>query len=190
MLNTKDMETMLLKKALTGPIKETGYECESGNSYIELRNVCFQVDKPYIFEELPKYDRVTSEWYDANYTPKIANQLENVIRRIVENPLTRQAVILMSDENGIVTDNICTMYMHIMLDKAENGNYDMDYIVHMRSSDAIEFGNDMEWHLKIASLIRYMLCERGVKVNEAVRFIWNADTFHLYKETVDKLFGK
>ena len=90
----------------------------------------------------------------------------------------------------MVTDNICTMYMHVMLDKAENGNYDMDYIVHMRSSDAVEFGNDMEWHYKIAFIIKFMLENAGVKVNKEVRFIWNADTFHLYKESVDKLFGK
>jgi len=187
MLKTRDIETLLFEKVLTGPLKDAGYDCPSGRYYVELRNVCFQVDKMYIFEELKKYDRIDTTWYDENYTPKIKNQIGNVVDRIVENPETRQAVLVMSDENGMNTDNICTMYMHIMLDKVDDGSYDMDYIVHMRSSDAIEFGNDMEWHYKIAFIIKFMLANAGLNVNQEVRFIWNADTFHLYDHSYEKI---
>ena len=190
MFKTKDVETLLLKKIFEGPLKDAGEECPSGRYYIELRNICFQVDKPYIFKELKKYDRIDPQWYVDNYEPKIGDQLDNVIERIFKHPETRQAVILMSDENGMMTDNVCTMYMHIMLDKAENGSYDMDYIVHMRSSDVIEFGNDIEWHFKIASLIHYKLSDCGMNINKDVRFIWDADTFHLYDHCWDKIIDK
>ena len=190
MLKTKDIETLLLNKVLTGPLKDAGYDCPSGRHYVELRNVCFKVDKPYIFEELKKYDRIDPIWYDENYSPKIKDQIGYVVSRILDNPETRQAVLVMSDENGINTDNICTMYMHIMLDKVDDETYDMDYIVHMRSSDAIEFGNDMEWHNKVAFIIKYMLQSYGMKINDKVRFIWNADTFHVYDHCYNEILDK
>lgn len=190
MLNTKDIKTLLVNKILKGPVKDAGENCPSGRYYVELRNVCFQVDKPYIFALLKKYDRIDPQWYVENYEPKLGNQLENVVDRILKWPETRQAVILMSDENGMMTDNVCTMYMHIMLDKAKDGSYDMDYIVHMRSSDVVEFGNDFEWHFKIAAIINYKLVKAGLNVNNEIRFIWNADTFHMYDSCYNKILDK
>lgn len=186
MLKTKDIEQLLLDKINASALKDTGYQCESGSRYVELRNICFTVDKPYIFKCLQSYDRVSPRWYEENYTPKIGKQLDNVIDRIADNPLTRQAVILMSDSNGMMTDNVCTMYMHVMLDRNELGSYDMDYIVHMRSSDAVEFGNDIKWHMKIISMIRAALYAREVPVCTC-KVIWNADTFHVYDNCFEKI---
>ena len=92
----------------------------------------------------------------------------------------------MSDAEGMMTDNICTMYMHVMLDKNELGLYYMDYIVHMRSSDAIEFGNDIKWHMKIISKIRAALHERNIPICNC-RIMWNADTFHVYEHCFKKI---
>lgn len=189
MLKTNDIEKLLLNKMSLGLTKDAGYDCPSGRRYVELRNVMFLVDKPYIFKNMKKYGRISPQWYEDNYTPKAATQIDNVVNRIVSCPETRQAVILMSDENGMMVDNICTMYMHIMLEKKENGQYDMEYIVHMRSSDAIEFGNDIEWHFKLLSTIKLQLMNHGLDICQNVKVIWVADTFHVYDHCFGNIFG-
>ena len=183
---TCDIKYKLLKELKCGRIKETGYDCLSGSEYIEIRNALFEVDKDYIFDNIRMYDRVPEQWYVENYDPilKRNNQFDNFINKIGKNPLTRQAILFMGDssEYEIGDGMICTMYMHVFLDHIEDNVYNMEYIVHMRSNDAIEFGNDIKWHKKIIDkIIGFLNKLFNINIKDT-KIIWNADSFHVYKE--------
>lgn len=185
-MKTDDIKNLLINEIQKGNIKETGYVCPSGLEYVEIRNALFEVDKPYIFDKIKSYDRVTSDWYKINYDPLLYknDQFIKFIHKLGNNPLTRQAVLFMGlvDEYDNGNDMICTMYMHVFLNKIENDNYTMDYVVHMRSNDAIEFGNDIQWHLKLIDKISKFLYSLFYINIIDTKIIWNADSLQVYKE--------
>ena len=112
------------------------------------------------------------------------DQFNKFIHKLGNNPLTRQAVLFMGsvDEYDNENEMICTMYMHVFLNKIENDNYTMDYVVHMRSNDAIEFGNDIRWHLKLIDKISKFLFSLFYINIIDTKIIWNADSLQVYKE--------
>lgn len=185
-MKTEDIKNLLVNEIQKGNIKETGYDCLSGLEYVEIRNALFEVDKPYIFDKIKSYDRVTSNWYKINYDPLLYknDQFNKFINKLGNNPLTRQAVLFMgsTDEYDNGNEMICTMYMHVFLNKIENDNYTMDYVVHMRSNDAIEFGNDIQWHLKLIDKISKFLFSLFYINIIDTKIIWNADSLQVYKE--------
>ena len=184
-MKTKDIKDLLIKEIQKGNIKQTGYMCLSGSEYIEIRNALFEVDKPYIFDNVKSYERVPDSWYVENYDPILLrnNQFENFINKLGNNPLTRQAIIFMGDTSEYNGDGmICTMYMHVFLDHIKDNDYNMEYIVHMRSNDAIEFGNDIQWHHKIIDkIIGFLSKLYNINIIDT-NIIWNADSFHVYKD--------
>lgn len=183
---TNDIKYKLLKEVKWGRIKDCGYDCPSGRKYVEIRNALFEVDKPYIFEQAKSYSRVTKDWYKVHYDPILYrnNQFEGLIKKLANNPLTRQAIIYMGDSSEYLNGDevICTMYMHIFLNHIKDNEYEMEYIVHMRSNDAIEFGNDIQWHYKIISKIaKFLLNDYNINIINT-KVIWNADSFQIYKQ--------
>ena len=189
-MTQEEIRQAFIDKIKKGEIQETGYDCPSGNEYVELRNVQFVVNRYFIFPEVRSLDRVHYQWYMDNYEPILLrnNQFDKCIEKLGKNDKTRQAVLIMGDVQEFDSDYfICTMYMHIFLDKQEDGSYNMMYIVHMRSNDAIEFGNDIIWHKNIAARICYTLKQKyGYDVNLPT-IVWNADSFHVYKEYFHKI---
>ena len=146
MLNISDIRKLLIQEVVCRNIKETGYDCLNGNRYVEIRNVVFECDEDCIFAHIPKLPYMEDDWYEKNYDPLLYNddQLIRCLNKIADNPNTRQAVIIMSS-----TDNLqCTMYMHVSLLK-NKGEYELEYSVHMRSNDAVEFRTDYQWHKQV-----------------------------------------
>lgn len=185
MLNTEDVRNLLIDEVVAGKIHDTGYDCPSGNHFYEIRNVVFKCDKDYICEKMHMYDRVSQEWYIDNYEKTIRNnkQIEKCVEKIVENPLTRQAIIMITGPELFYDDPVCTLFSHIMLSRNTSSTYSMNYVVHMRSSDAIEFGNDYKWHMKIAKEIVDRLKNDNIIIDD-INIVWVADSLHVYDDFI------
>ncbi len=179
MLKTEDIKEGLLIELDKQNIKDCGYDCFNGRQYVELRNIVFEVDKPQIFETIPPLERMTDEWYAENYDPILQRngQLDKAINCLVNNKMSRHGVIFMgSPEEHDNKDFICTMYMHIsIVDDC------LEYVVHMRSNDAIEFDTDVQWHLRLYDIIYRKLYSEGLRIGRK-NIIWIADTIHLYEQ--------
>ena len=128
------------------------------------------------------------EWYVENYEPRLKNQFENLINRIIENPNTRQGILVLAQPDELETPGfICTIYMHIFFDKTNENEYDVEYSVHMRSNDSIDFVTDVQWHNKIFSKIIDDIEKRtNWKLNKK-NIIWNVDSIQLYSQYFDKI---
>ena len=183
MLKTDDIKYLLLRELKNNRIKDSGYNCFNGIRYVEIRNVIFEVDKNKIFDNIPPLERMTPQWYEENYDPILNrnNQLEKCVQKLIDNPNSRQAVIIMGDVNEYDNEAfICTMYMHIFLVQLDNGHYIFEYVVHMRSNDVIEFDTDILWHHKIINKIIGLLKDHYIF--DDIKIYWNADTIHLYEQ--------
>ena len=183
MYKQDDIRYLLREELHNHNIKDCGYDCFNGRRYVELRNVIFKVDKDKIFDNIPPLERMTPEWYIENYDPILDrnNQLVKCIKRLIDNPHSRQAVIIMGDVNEYdLPAFICTMYMHMFLIEKSNGHYDFEYTVHMRSNDAIEFDTDLIWHKTVIDKILKAL-KLFYEIDD-IRIYWNADTIHLYEQ--------
>lgn len=183
----RDIKYKLLKELKWDHIKETGYDCNSGIKYVEVKNALFEVDKDRIFNTIPQLSYMSPQWYIDNYDPILNknDQLNKCISKLVENTNSRQAVIIMGDTNefdNIDNTFICTMYMHIFLNKIKYDVYELEYIVHMRSNDCIEFITDLQWHKKLYNDILNQLREKTKLMIMPKNIIWNADTIHLYEQ--------
>lgn len=188
MLTTKDVRKLLIDEVIAGNIHSTGYDCPSGNLFYEVRNVVFYCDRCYICDKMHKYDRVDEQWYVDNYEAVIrrTDQIGKCVKKLVENPSTRQALIMISGPDMFYEDPVCTLFSHITLDRRSSNDletYSMTYTVHMRSSDAIEFGNDYIWHVKIAKEIVGLLADKCVFIDD-IHIVWVADSLHIYKDFV------
>ena len=183
----RDIKYKLLKELKWDHIKETGYDCNSGTKYVEVKNALFEVDKDRIFNTIPQLSYMSPQWYIDNYDPILNknDQLNKCISKLVENTNSRQAVIIMGDTNefdNIDNTFICTIYMHIFLNKIKYDVYELEYIVHMRSNDCIEFITDLQWHKKLYNDILNQLREKTKLMIMPKNIIWNADTIHLYEQ--------
>lgn len=98
---TRDIKYKLLKELKKGNILDTGYQCNSGTRYVEVKNALFEVDKDRIFNTIPQLSYMSPKWYIDNYDPILNenDQLNKCINKLVENPKSRQAVIIMSNTN-------------------------------------------------------------------------------------------
>lgn len=179
MLKTEDIKRGLIFELENQNVKDCGYDCFNGRQYVELRNVVFEADRPQIFETIHPLERMTDEWYEENYDPllDINGQLDKAINSLINNKMSRHGVIFMgSPEEHDHKDFICTMYMNIsIVDDC------LEYVVHMRSNDVIEFDTDLQWHLKVYAIIYKRLWDAGLKVSRK-NIIWAADTIHLYQQ--------
>ena len=193
MLKTEDIGDLFLYELKNNHIKDSGYSCVNGDKYIEIRNKIFEVDKPYIFDIPYTNERMTPEWYDTFYDWRIRYQIPGVIDYLSENPNSRRAILSLNQENEIYDPQgyVCTMYMHIFLDKIDTDTYEMEYSVHMRSNEAFDFMSDLKWHTRIREEIIDKLKERNpswkiIKKN----FIWNVDSFQVYEKHFKEILDK
>ena len=183
MNKTKDIKNLLLNELHNNNIKDTGYNCFNGRYYVEIKNALFEIDNDKIFNTIPPLERMTEQWYIDNYDPILErnNQFIKALKKLIDNPNSRQSVIIMGDVNEYNNDAfICTMYIHLFLNHIKDNEYELEYIVHMRSNDVIEFDTDLLWHKKIINQTLKVL--RTIYIINNYKIIWNADTIHLYSE--------
>ena len=177
MLKVKDIRKSLINEIHNGTVKEVGYKCLNGDRYIEIRNVVFECDEDCIFSNIPKLPYLEDSWYAENYSPLLLqdDQLVKAWNKLADNPNSRQAVIIISS-----TDNLqCTMYMHVSLIKCNEG-YELEYVVHMRSNDSIEFRSDLKWHKNV---YKYLFNRLSIFYDlKRKNIIWNVDSLQLYEQ--------
>ena len=181
MFNIDDIRSLLIQEVRNHNIKDCGYDCMNGRKYVEIRNVVFECNKGYIFSGIKKIPKIDKSWYEENYTPILYkdDQLVKCWNILVDNPNSRQAVIVMTS-----TDNLqCTMYMHVSLLPIGNDTYELEYSVHMRSNDAIEFRTDYNWHMKV---YEYLFTRLSTYYNVVKKnIIWCVDSLQLYEQYFD-----
>lgn len=79
-------------------------------------------------------------------------------------------------------DFMCTYAVQCFLNDSEDDSYTLDYIVYMRSNDAIfGFNNDALWHIHVHHLMREELEKRMNKKINIGKLFWNAASLHIYE---------
>ena len=160
---------------------------KNGDKYAELIDVHFDCDKDYIVDVLD--DTFYDEWYEENYDPliyseELGNQYINCINNMIGDEFSRRGIMQFINPvkffSGQVKDQICTAYVQCILRHIDDENAHLDYIVNMRSNNAIEFRYDLKWQTalrnKIASELSFILDK-----NILTPYIkWNAGSFHVY----------
>lgn len=91
-MKTSDIRQLLAEEYKSNNIKTSGHNIKNGVNYVELRNVVFTADKPYIIDA-PEYPELeTLKWYVDNYEPKIIWQIPDILFKLTNDTDTRQAV--------------------------------------------------------------------------------------------------
>ena len=87
-------------------------------------------------------------------------------------------------------DFICTYAVQCFLNDTDDG-YSLDYIVYMRSNDAVfGFNNDALWHTHVHHLLQEELERRLNKPVTIGTMYWNAASLHIYERHFKYLENK
>ena len=173
-MEESNIKERLIQEFQNGNIIDSGYRSIHGRYYVEIMDCHFKVDKGYIFENIPAYEGMEVEnWYMENYYPLIKPQLNQMLQQLNDNIWSRRAILTYNNPDDIT---VCTNYTNCLI-RADGPNNILNYFVHMRANDAVEYRTDALWH-------RYVIEEfiiPNLKWN-IDKFIvhWNADTFHWY----------
>ena len=120
---------------------------------------------------------------DENY-----NQFENCIKHLVNDPYTREACMIYNRPSmqqdycrDGMHDFMCTYSVQCFLNETDHG-YALDYIVYMRSNDAVfGFNNDALWHIHVHHLMCEELEKRMNVPIELGKLKWNVASLHIYE---------
>ena len=142
----------------------------SNNGTYEVRNICFEVDVPYVISYLD--EGVGLDWYKEVYEPVSEPQIDGVVSKLKHNKFSRQAQITMSDHVEVYNPtHICTTSMTYYIE-----NDKVNVSVCMRSNDAKRFPNDVVWQQHTLNKI----CER-LNIQPG-KIFWFAVSFHVYED--------
>ena len=157
---------MIKSSELAEYIKKNAKHNDNGT--YEIRNICFEVDVPYVISYLD--EGVGLDWYEIVYEPVSEPQIDGVVAKLKHNKFSRQAQITMSDHVEVYNPNhICVISMTYYIE-----NDKVNVSVCMRSNDAKRFPNDVAWQKHILNKI----CE---KLNmQPGKIFWFAVSFHVY----------
>ena len=159
---------MMKSSELADYIKKNAKHNDNGT--YEIRNICFEVDVPYIISYLD--EGVGLNWYEKVYDPVSEPQINGVITKLKNNRLSRQAQITMSDHVEVYNPtHICTTSMTYYIE-----NDKVNVSVCMRSNDAKRFPNDVAWQQYTLNKICKKLCMQPGKI------FWFAVSFHVYDD--------
>ena len=140
----------------------------NSNGTYEIRNICFEVDVPYVLSYLD--EGVGLDWYEKVYEPVSEPQIDGVVAKLKANKLNRQAQITMSDHVEVYNPtHICTTSMTYYIE-----NDKVNVTVCMRSNDAKRFPNDVAWQQHTLNKICKKLHMQPGKI------FWFAVSFHVY----------
>ena len=159
---------MIKSSELAEYIKKNA-EYNSNGTY-EIRNICFEVDVPYIISYLD--EGIGLDWYEKVYEPVSEPQINGVVAKLKNNRLSRQAQITMSDHVEVYNPtHICTTSMTYYIE-----NDRVNVSVCMRSNDAKRFPNDVAWQ-------KHTLNNICKKLNmQPGKIFWFAVSFHVYED--------
>lgn len=159
---------MIKSSKLACYIKENAKHNTNGT--YEIRNICFEVDVPYIISYLDEGVRL--DWYKEVYEPISEPQINGVVTKLKHNKFSRQAQITMSDHVEVYNPtHICTTSMTYYIE-----NDKVNVSVCMRSNDAKRFPNDVAWQQHTLNRI----CDKlGMQPG---KIFWFAVSFHVYED--------
>lgn len=159
---------MIKSSELATYIKKNAKHNDNGT--YEIRNVCFEVDVPYIISYLN--EGIGLDWYEEVYEPISEPQIDGVVAKLKYNKFSRQAQITMSDHAEIFNPTyICTTSMTYYIE-----NDKVNVSVCMRSNDVKRFPNDVAWQ-------QHTLRKICKKLNmQPGKIFWFAVSFHAYDE--------
>ncbi len=159
---------MIKSSELAAYIKKNAKHNDNGT--YEIRNVCFEVDVPYIISYLN--EGIGLDWYKEVYEPVSEPQIDGVVAKLKQNKFSRQAQITMSDHAEIFNPTyICTTGMTYYVE-----NDKVNVSVCMRSNDVKRFPNDVAWQ-------QYTLRKICKKLNmQPGKIFWFAVSFHVYDD--------
>ena len=124
------------------------------------------------------------------------NQFDHCIKRLVDDPHTREACMIYNrpsmqvdcNANGM-HDFMCTYSTQAFLNEFDDSKYKLDYTVFMRSCDAVYgYCNDCLWAQYVQSLMVDLLNKEGLNVILG-DMIWNAGSLHVYERHFKFLEG-
>lgn len=135
-----------------------------------------------------KDGKINSNYGWCIWSKENSNQLDYCIKRLIDDPHTREACMIYNRPSMQVDCNLngmhdfmCTYSTQVFLNEVRSNVYQLDYIVFMRSNDAV-FGycNDYMWHKSVQSLMVDLLNKEGLNVILG-NMIWNAASLHVYE---------
>lgn len=229
MQNTTDILNQLKTKFQNNEFRIISGNHTQQRKTVELQNVQFEVDKPWIVREPNKdYFKRELDWYksqslnvndipggapdmwvacasslgyiNSNYGWMIFskdnyNQYNSCLNKLIEDPHTREACMIYNRPSMQIDyckdgmhDFCCTYAIQCFLNDTKDNNYELKYIVYMRSNDAIYgFNNDALWHLEVQAMLAKDLSKKLSTTIICAPIIWNCGSLHVYERHFNKL---
>ena len=179
MVTTSDVYNMLLNKYNNNEITIDS----NGLEMIELHNILFTCDKDYILPGVKSELEYNLDWYREWYEPIIynyryGNQFEEVVKKLIQSPTTRQGTLIMGSQyEHVVPGYICTIGMQVYIEDDT-----LRYTVLMRSNEAVRFISDLRWHKTVYQRLLLELLDRtGIQYKET-DIEWFACSFHVLEQ--------
>lgn len=116
------------------------------------------------------------------------NQLEYCVKRLLDDPFTREACMIYNRPSMQIDCNkegmhdfMCTYSTQHFLNEIDENKFSLDYTVFQRSCDAV-FGycNDLQWHKYVNIYLLEALKSRGLNVALG-SIIYNCGSLHVYE---------
>lgn len=158
------------------------YNSESLNIYNMEKPI------PKIWEQISDSDGfINSNYGWCIFSKDNYYQFENCLQRLISDKHTREACMIYNrpsmqydyNKNGM-HDFICTYSTQVFINERDGKDY-LDYIVYMRSNDAVfGFNNDALWHLYVQELLVHHLKTVYNNINIG-KLYWNAGSIHVYE---------
>lgn len=135
-----------------------------------------------------KDGKINSNYGWCIWSKENGNQLDYCIKRLIDDPHTREACMIYNrpsmqidcNANGM-HDFMCTYSTQVFLNEVRSNVYQLDYTVFMRSCDAVYgYCNDCLWAQYVQSFMVDLLNKEGLNVILG-DMIWNAGSLHVYE---------
>ncbi len=135
-----------------------------------------------------KDGKINSNYGWCIWSKENGNQLDYCIKRLIDDPHTREACMIYNRPSMQVDCNLngmhdfmCTYSTQVFLNEVRSNIYQLDYTVFMRSCDAVYgYCNDYLWAQHVQSLMVDLLNKEGLNVILG-DMIWNAGSLHVYE---------
>lgn len=148
-------------------------------------------DVPKIWQACADKDgKINSNYGWCIWSEENKNQFDSCVKRLLDDPHTREACMIYNrpsmqidcNANGM-HDFMCTYATQMFLNEVRTDNkiYQLDYIVFMRSNDAVYgFCNDSIFAMYVQSKLVDTLNKQGLNTIKG-DIIWNAGSLHVYE---------
>lgn len=145
---------------------------------------------PQIWKAVADKDgKINSNYGWCIFSNENGNQYRNCLNALVNDPHTRQAVMIYNRpsmhtdaySNGM-HDFMCTFSTQCFLNDMDGNNYKLKYIVNQRSQDAVfGYNNDILWHQYVQDKLSEDLSKRLDKNVWTESIECNVGSLHVYE---------